>query len=42
MRWDPYSSPILAESAGKVKYEEIVNKITIQEEMNATTGNKDR
>jgi DNA-directed RNA polymerase subunit beta' len=42
VRWDPYSSPILAESAGKVKYEEIVNKLTIQEEMNATTGNKER
>jgi len=42
IRWDPYSSPILAEVSGKVKYEDIVNKITIQEEMNITTGRKER
>ncbi len=42
VRWDPYSSPILSEVSGKVKYEDIVNKITIQEEMNATTGRKER
>ena len=42
VRWDPYSSPILAEITGKIKYEDIVNKITIQEELNATTGRKER
>jgi len=42
VRWDPYSSPILAEVTGKVKYEDIVNKITIQEEMNLATGRKER
>ena len=42
VRWDPYSSPILAEAGGKVKYEDIVDKITIQEELNATTGRKER
>ena len=42
VRWDPYSSPILTEVAGKVKYEEIIDKITIQEEMNVTTGRKER
>ncbi len=42
VRWDPYSSPILSETAGKVKYEEIVKKITVQEEMNTTTGRKER
>ncbi|MBU2265449.1 MAG: DNA-directed RNA polymerase subunit beta', partial [Candidatus Omnitrophica bacterium] len=42
VRWDPYSSPILGEVAGKVKYEDIVDKITIQEEMNVTTGRKER
>tara|TARA_B100000315_G_C14591687_1_gene596192 strand:+ start:690 stop:4655 length:3966 start_codon:yes stop_codon:yes gene_type:complete len=42
VRWDPYSSPILIEVGGKVKYEDIINKITIQEEMNITTGRKER
>ncbi len=42
VRWDPYSSPILAEVSGRVKYEDMINKITIQEEMNLTTGRKER
>jgi DNA-directed RNA polymerase subunit beta' len=42
VRWDPYSSPILTEVTGKVKYEDIMDKITIQEEINATTGRKER
>jgi DNA-directed RNA polymerase subunit beta' len=42
VRWDPYSSPILTEVSGKVKYEDIIDKITIQEEMNLATGRKER
>ncbi len=42
VRWDPYSSPILTEVAGKVKYEDIIDGVTIQEEMNLTTGRKER
>ncbi|MBD3263713.1 MAG: DNA-directed RNA polymerase subunit beta', partial [Candidatus Omnitrophica bacterium] len=42
VRWDPYSAPILVEVAGKVKYEDIIDKITIQEEMNIATGRKER
>ncbi|MFA7677249.1 MAG: DNA-directed RNA polymerase subunit beta' [Candidatus Omnitrophota bacterium] len=42
VRWDPYSSPILAEVGGKMKYEDIIDKITIQEEMNLVTGRKER
>ena len=42
VRWDPYSSPILVEVGGKVKYEDVIDKITIQEEMNSTTGRKER
>lgn len=42
VRWDPYSSPILAEVDGKVKYEDVIDKITIQEEMNVATGRKER
>ncbi|MFH1768363.1 MAG: DNA-directed RNA polymerase subunit beta' [Candidatus Omnitrophota bacterium] len=42
VRWDPYSSPILTEVNGKVKFEDIVEGITIQEEMNLITGRKER
>ncbi len=42
VRWDPYSSPILTEVKGKVRYEDIIDKITIQEEMNVATGRKER
>lgn len=42
VRWDPYSSPILTEVDGRVKYEDIIDKVTIQEELNATTGRKER
>lgn len=42
VRWDPYSSPVLTEVKGKVKYEDIIDKITIQEEMNLATGRKER
>jgi DNA-directed RNA polymerase subunit beta' len=42
VRWDPYSSPILTEVNGIAKYEDIIDKITIQEEMNVATGRKER
>ena len=42
VRWDPYSSPILVEVGGKVRYEDIIDKISIQEELNSTTGRKER
>lgn len=42
VRWDPYSSPILTEVPGKLKYEDILEGITIQEEMNLATGRKER
>ncbi|MCM8831463.1 MAG: DNA-directed RNA polymerase subunit beta' [Candidatus Omnitrophica bacterium] len=42
VRWDPYSFPILTEVSGKVKYEDVIDKITIQEEMNFATGRKER
>ncbi|MFH1875499.1 MAG: DNA-directed RNA polymerase subunit beta' [Candidatus Omnitrophota bacterium] len=42
VRWDPYSSPILTEVSGKLKYEDIIDKISIQEEMNITTQRKER
>ncbi|MDD4955116.1 MAG: DNA-directed RNA polymerase subunit beta' [Candidatus Omnitrophica bacterium] len=42
VRWDPYSSPILTEVKGRVKYEDIIDKITMQEEMNVATQRKER
>jgi len=42
VRWDTYSLPILTEVKGKVKYEDVIESITIQEEMNLTTGRKER
>jgi len=42
VRWDPFSSPILSEVDGKIRYEDIIDKITIQEEMNQVTGRKER
>ncbi|MFA5007774.1 MAG: DNA-directed RNA polymerase subunit beta' [Candidatus Omnitrophota bacterium] len=42
VRWDPYSSPILTEVKGKVKYEDIIDKITMQEELNLATARKER
>ena len=42
VRWDPYSSPILSEVEGRIKYEDIIEGITIAEEMNLTTGRKER
>ena len=42
VRWDPFSLPVLTEVNGKVRYEDIIEGITIQEEMNLTTGRKER
>jgi len=42
VRWDPYSSPILTEVGGKVRYEDIIDGVTIQEELNVATGRKER
>ncbi len=42
VRWDPFSSPILSEVKGKIKYEDIIDKVTIQEETNSATGQKER
>jgi DNA-directed RNA polymerase subunit beta' len=42
VRWEPYSSPIITEVGGRVKYEDAIDKITMQEEMNTATGRKER
>ncbi|MDD5450101.1 MAG: DNA-directed RNA polymerase subunit beta' [Candidatus Omnitrophica bacterium] len=38
VRWDPYTSPILTEVGGQVKYEDIKEEVTIREELDISTG----
>ncbi|NQT75829.1 MAG: DNA-directed RNA polymerase subunit beta' [Candidatus Omnitrophica bacterium] len=38
VRWDPYTSPILTEVSGKVRYEDIVEEVTMVEEVDTATG----
>ncbi|MFH1848021.1 MAG: DNA-directed RNA polymerase subunit beta', partial [Candidatus Omnitrophota bacterium] len=38
VRWDPYTSPILTEVGGYVKYEDIVEEVTMREEIDFSTG----
>ncbi len=42
VRWDPYTSPILTEVAGIVRYEDIKENVTMREELNPTTGVTER
>jgi DNA-directed RNA polymerase subunit beta' len=36
--WDPYSSPILTEVAGRVKYGDLIDGVTISEQVDEITG----
>lgn len=38
LRWDPYTSPILTEVSGKVRYEDIIDEVTMVEEADEATG----
>lgn len=38
MEWDPHNVPILTEVAGKVKFEDIVEGVTMREEIDESTG----
>ena len=38
VRWDPYTSPILTEVSGIVKYEDIKDGVTIHRELDQATG----
>ncbi|MFH1691925.1 MAG: DNA-directed RNA polymerase subunit beta' [Candidatus Omnitrophota bacterium] len=42
VRWDPYTSPILTEVEGLVRYEDIKENITMREELNPATGIAER
>jgi len=38
VQWDPYNVPILSEKAGRVKFHDIIEGVTMKEEMDETTG----
>jgi DNA-directed RNA polymerase subunit beta' len=40
--WDPYSHPIICERKGKVDYVDIVEDVTIREELDERTGTRQR
>ncbi len=40
--WDPYTTPIIADVAGKVQFEDIVEDETIREELDELTGLRQR
>ncbi len=42
VKWDPYMVPILTEVSGKVHFEDIKAGVTMNEEMDATTGLTER
>lgn len=42
VKWEPYTSPILSEVGGKVKYEDIIEDVTIKEELDEATGLTDK
>jgi DNA-directed RNA polymerase subunit beta' len=37
VRWDPYTSPVLTEVGGQVKYEDLKEDFTVREELNLVT-----
>jgi DNA-directed RNA polymerase subunit beta' len=38
VQWDPYNVPILCEKAGRVKFHDIIEGVTMKQEMDETTG----
>jgi DNA-directed RNA polymerase subunit beta' len=38
VQWDPYNVPILSEKVGKVKFMDIIEGVTMKQEMDETTG----
>ena len=41
-KWDPYNNVIIAEVAGKVKFEHLVENITYRDEMDEQTGHREK
>ena len=42
VRWDPYTSPILTEVKGKVRFEDLKENVCMREELNPITGVTER
>jgi DNA-directed RNA polymerase subunit beta' len=42
VKWDPYTVPILTEVSGKVRFEDIKAGVTMNEELDSTTGMTER
>ncbi len=42
VKWDPYTQPILTEVDGTVKYEDIIENVTIRQQVNEISGIKER
>ncbi len=42
VRWDPYTSPILTEASGRIRFEDIREGLTMREEIDPSTGLTDR
>jgi DNA-directed RNA polymerase subunit beta' len=40
--WDPYSAPILAEKSGTMRFGDIVDEVTVREELDEKTGLRQR
>jgi DNA-directed RNA polymerase subunit beta' len=38
--WDPYSEPVVADQKGKVKFVDIVDEVTVREELDESTGRR--
>ncbi len=38
VQWDPYNVPILSEKAGKVRFHDIIEGVTMKQEVDETTG----
>jgi DNA-directed RNA polymerase subunit beta' len=36
--WDPYATPILTEAAGKVKFEDVIEGVSVRDEFDEATG----
>ena len=38
VQWDPYNLPILSEKAGRIKFHDIIEGVTMKQELDETTG----
>ena len=38
VQWDPYNVPIISEKAGKVQFHDIIENVTMKQELDETTG----